>query len=325
VTSLIECIPNISEGRSAALVREIGEPFRRVRGVALLHTHSDPDHHRSVFTVAGEPEPLFDALVAMYRNAVGRIDMRSHRGVHPRLGAVDVCPLVPLPAHGSDLGACIAMASRLGEAVAAELGLPVILYGAAASSPARADLTAVRRGQFEGLADKLALAEWCPDFGLTAPHPTAGATVIGARGPLVAYNVVLDTDDVALARRVAARVRASSGGLPAVKAMGVPLASRGLVQVAMNLEDPALTPVHVAVEAVRTEAAGLGVGLLETELVGLMPLASLAAAAADRLVLPSFSSELVLEQAIFQAFARCGAGTDRGRSYSTVTSEGSIP
>lgn len=302
MTALVECIPNVSEGRSPALVRELGAALARPPRVALLHTHSDPDHHRSVFTVAGEPEPLLEALLELYRRAVARIDMRAHRGIHPRVGAVDVCPFVPLPARGSDMVACVGLARRLAEAVAAEHGLPVILYGESAATPARADLTAVRRGQLEGLAAKLARPEWRPDYGPSAPHPTAGATLIGARGPLVAYNVVLDTGDLELARRVAARVRTSSGGLPGVKAMGVSLASRGLVQVSMNLERPQTTPVHVAVEAVRVEAARLGARVAETELVGLLPLASVTAAAADRLSLPELPESLVLETALARAF-----------------------
>lgn len=302
MTALVECIPNVSEGKSPRRIELLAEPFRATPGVVLLHTHSDADHHRTVYTAVGPPAAMLEALLELYRRAVAEIDMRQHRGVHPRLGAVDVCPFVPLPAHGTELTDCVAMARALAASVAEELDVPVILYEAAASSPERADLTDIRRGQFEGLGGKLALPQWMPDHGPAAPHPSAGATVIGARGTLVAYNVVLDRPDLPAARRIAARVRASSGGLAGVKAMGVPLESRGLVQVSMNLVRPETTPVHVAVEAVRREASAEGLAVLETELVGLMPLESVAAAAAHQLQLPALPVELVLEEAIARAF-----------------------
>lgn len=302
MTALVECIPNISEGISPRRIDFLAEPLRRTPGVALLHVHSDADHHRTVYTAVGPPAGMLEALLELYRRAVAEIDLRQHRGVHPRLGAVDVCPFVPLPAHGTEMTDCVALARTLAETVADELGLPVILYGASAADPSRADLTDIRRGQFEGLTAKLARPQWAPDFGPAAPHVTAGATVIGARGPLVAYNVVLDRLDLAAARRIAARVRESSGGLPGVKAMGVPLHSRGLAQVSLNLVRPETTAVHVAVEAVRREAAAESIGVLETEVVGLMPLESVAAAAAHQLQLPSLPVELVLEEAIARAF-----------------------
>lgn len=302
MTALVECIPNVSEGRSMEVVEALAEPFHGTEGVALLHTHVDADHHRSVFTAVGHPEAVLTALFGLYERALERLDLRLHRGVHPRLGAVDVCPFVPLPRHGSDMAACVELARRLGARVADEFDLPVIHYREAASDPSRADLTDIRRGQFEGLAAKLGTPRWLPDHGPARPHPTAGATVIGARGPLVAYNVVLESADLAAAQRIARRVRASSGGLAGVKAMGVPLATRGRVQVSMNLEQPDVTPVHVAVEAVREAAARETIAVLETELVGLMPLTSVAAAAAHELQLPELPEGLVLEEAIARAF-----------------------
>lgn len=299
---LVECIPNVSEGRCLQTVARLAEPFERRPGVALLHRHSDPDHHRTVFTTAGEPGALMEALLELYRRSVEEIDMREHRGVHPRLGAVDVCPFVALPAHGSSPRLCRELALELAERVAEELELPVMLYADSASSPPRRDLTELRRGQFEGLEDKLVRPGWEPDFGPGRPHPRAGATVIGARPPLVAYNVVLDSDDLAAARRIAAEVRESSGGLPGLKAMGVPLASRKLVQVSMNVRRPDVTPLHVAVDAVRGVAEQEGIAVLETELVGLMPLASVAGAAAFQLQLPGLPEALVLEEALFDAF-----------------------
>lgn len=298
MTALLECIPNVSEGRSERTVAYLAEPFGDTEGVALLHTHADPDHHRSVFTVVGRPEALLTALARLYERAVETIDMRAHRGVHPRLGAVDVCPFVPLPRHGSDMATCVEISRRLGARIAERLDLPVIHYRDAATDPARVDLTDIRRGQFEGLADKLARPEWKPDHGPARPHPSAGATVIGARGPLVAYNAVLDSDDLELARTLARLVRESSGGLVGIKAMGVPLASRGLVQVSMNVQRPDITPVHVVVDRVREAAAERGVDVLETELVGLMPLSSVTGAAAHHLRLPELPDELVLEEAI---------------------------
>ena len=298
LVSLVECIPNISEGRRAAIVDGLSSAFRARTEVRLLHTHSDVDHNRSVFTVVGRPEALLVALEELYVGALQRLDLRRHVGVHPRIGAVDVCPFVALPEFGSTPTQCVALARELSARVAARFDLPVFLYRDAASAPHRRDLSGIRRGQFEGLADKLSAPEWRADFGPVQPHSTAGVTVVGARGPLIAYNMVLDTGELSVAREIAAAVRASSGGMPGIKALGVPLASRGLVQVSMNIEDPQATPLEVVSDAVAAKARLRGVEVRETELVGLIPAAAVTPAAAGWLQRGSFTPELVLENAI---------------------------
>ena len=301
--SLVECIPNVSEGRRAEVLDALAGVFAARDGVRLLHVHPDVDHNRTVYTVVGEPAALLESIEELYAQAVTSIDLRLHRGVHPRVGAVDVCPFVPLPEHGSSMDECVELARQLGERVASRHDLPVWLYREAATAESRRDLVTLRGAQFEGLADKLADPPWRPDFGPPRPHPTAGATVVGARGPLVAYNVVLDSSDVEIARRVAAVVRASSGGLPGIRAMGVKLGSRNLVQVSMNVEDPEHTPVCVAFAHVRKEAAAHGVEVLETELVGLATSASVRGAGAALPPGPDPDPDRVVEDAIDRAFA----------------------
>lgn len=267
--SLLECVPNVSEGRRPEVIGRLFAAAASEPGVRLLDASSDPDHNRSVLTLAGEPEPLHRALLALYETALAEIDLRSHQGVHPRLGAVDVTPFVPL--GGTPMETAVAAAERLGRAVAERFELPVFLYERAARRPERRLLAEVRRGGFEGLSARFADPAWAPDFGPARPHPTAGATVVGARFFLIAFNAVLDTPDVAVARAVARRVRESGGGLSAVRAMGVYLASRGRAQVSMNLVDYRRTSLAAALERVRGEAAGLGAQVIETEIVGLVP------------------------------------------------------
>ena len=298
MSRLIECVPNVSEGRRGGVLRLLADALATSPGVTLLHVHPDVDHNRTVYTLVGPPHALLDALTGLYSVAVAHVDLRQHRGVHPRIGAVDVCPFVPLPRHGSTIEDAVDVARRLGARVGERIGLPVYLYRAAATEPGRVDLSSVRRGQFEGLEERMRDPAWRPDYGPTTPHPTAGATAIGARQALIAYNVVLASGDLTVARAVARRVRASSGGLAGVKAMGVALSSRSLVQVSMNIEDPETTPLHVAVDAVRAAAAELNTEVLETELVGLVPSASVTAAAAHHLQLPQLPVDRVLENAI---------------------------
>lgn len=295
---LVECIPNVSEGRRPEVVRELAVPLTSRADVRLLHTHSDVDHNRTVFTVVGEPAAMLEAMAQLYLDALERIDMRRHDGAHPRVGAVDVCPFVPLPEHGTEMADCVALARRLGERVGNDLALPVFLYREAASAAERHDLSVVRRGQFEGLAARLDDAAWRPDFGPAAPHPSGGATVIGARGPLIAYNMVLDSAELRIAREVAVVVRASSGGFPGVKAIGVELRSRHLTQVSMNIEDPVTTPLEVVSDEVQAQAAARGAYVLESELVGLIPRDFLTPAAHAWLERGDFGPELVLENAI---------------------------
>jgi glutamate formiminotransferase len=291
--SLIECVPNVSEGRRPEVVAALADALRRVPGVALLDHSSDASHNRSVFTIAGDAPALEQAILALYDRAVASIDLRTHRGEHPRLGAVDVVPFVPI--EGVTMADCVALAKTIGATVADRFRVPVYLYEEAASNPARRNLEDVRRGEFEGLTEKMASPGWAPDFGPAAPHPTAGASVIGARMPLIAYNINLATDRLDVARKIAAAIRFSSGGYRFVKAMGVTLADRGVVQVSMNLTNFDKTPVFRVFETVKREAARYGVQVLESEIVGLVPAAALTDVAEHYLQLAGFSRDQVLE------------------------------
>jgi glutamate formiminotransferase / 5-formyltetrahydrofolate cyclo-ligase len=290
---LIECIPNVSEGRDARVIAALSDAIENVRDVHLLDRSSDQAHHRAVFTFVGGPSALKQAVLALVEVAVARIDLRRHRGQHPRVGAVDVVPFVPL--EGATTADCVALARDTGKDVAGRFDVPVYLYEAAAADPARRRLEDIRRGQFEGLAAKMARAGWTPDFGPATPHPTAGATVVGARLPLIAFNVNLATDRIDIARSVAAAVRESSGGLRCVKAIGVRLESRGIVQVSMNLTNFEATPIFRASDAVRTEAARRGVGVVDTEIVGLAPAAALVGITGPDLRLAGSLADRVLE------------------------------
>lgn len=290
---MIECIPNVSEGRRPAVVDGFAAAVRGVAGARLLDVSSDVSHNRSVLTMAGEAGAMREAALALFAAALPAIDLRTHDGVHPRLGAVDVVPFVPL--EGSTMVECVALAKEVGAVVAARFDLPVFLYEEASANPARRNLEDIRRGQFEGLAAKMARPGWAPDFGPARPHPSAGATVIGARMPLIAYNVNLATDRLDVAKAVAVAVRASSGGLPCVKAMGVRLGDLGIVQVSMNLTNYLVTPVRAAFDAVQREAAARGVDVLESELIGLMPAAALAAGDAKAIQLRDISPTQILE------------------------------
>ena len=277
-------MPNFSEGRRPEVVARLTAAASSAPGVRLLDASSDPDHNRSVLTLAGDAEGLHAALLSLYEAALAEIDLNRHQGVHPRVGAVDVTPFVPL--GGTPMEAAVAAAERLGEEVARRFGLPVYLYERAARRPGRTALADIRRGGFEGFAAKIADPAWAPDFGQPQVHPTAGVTVIGARFFLIAFNAVLETADVAVARAIARRVRESGGGLPAVRAMGVYLASRGLAQVSMNLVDYRRTPVLRALERVREEAGAMGTRVLESEAIGLIPEEAVRGVTAEDLLLP---------------------------------------
>jgi glutamate formiminotransferase len=268
----LESVPNVSEGRRPEVVARLAAAAASPPGVRRLDVSSDPDHNRSVLTLAGDAEGLHHGLLALYEAAVAGLDLGAHRGVHPRLGVVDVVPFIPLGT--TPMAAAVAAAERLGREVAARFGIPVYLYEQAARVPGRTSLAAIRRGGFEGLAAKLADPAWAPDFGPPRSHPTAGATVIGARFFLIAFNAVLATADLAVARAIARQVRESGGGLPALRAMGVHLASRGLAQVSMNLVDYRRTSIPAALAAVEAAAAALGTRVIETEIVGLVPAAA---------------------------------------------------
>jgi glutamate formiminotransferase len=290
---LIECVPNVSEGRQLEVIDRLAGGLQRVRGIRLLDVSSDPSHNRSVYTMAGDATAIQAAIVVLFEMAIAAVDLRTHRGEHPRIGAVDVVPLIPL--EGATMAECVALAGTLGRMVADRFAVPVFLYEAAATCAGRIRLEDIRRGQFEGLGAKLARAEWRPDFGPSAPHPTAGAVAIGARGALIAFNVNLDCDRLDLARRIAARVREHGGGLPAVKALGLRLHHRGLVQVSMNLTNHAATSIGAAFDRVAAEAAREGVAVRDSELVGLIPAAALTGTTPEHLRLRSFSSHQILE------------------------------
>jgi len=290
---VIECIPNVSEGRRPEVVGAMAEAVRAVPGVRLLDLQSDGSHNRSVFTMAGDAAGVERAVLALVERASADIDLRTHRGEHPRLGAVDVVPFVPIA--DVTMADCVALAKKVGAAIADRFAIPVFLYEEASGNPLRKNLEDIRRGEFEGLAAKMAQPEWKPDFGPSAPHPSAGATVVGARMPLIAYNINLATDRLDVAKKIAAAIRHSSGGFRYVKAAGFKLEDRGIVQVSMNLTNFEKTPIFRVFEVVRREAERHGVRVLESEIVGLVPAAALHAAAEFYLQIEGFKPDQVLE------------------------------
>jgi glutamate formiminotransferase len=297
--AIIECVPNVSEGRRLDIVEVFVGAIGQVPRVRVLDYSSDPSHNRSVLTLAGEAEPLKAAVLALFEQAVAAVDLRTHAGEHPRLGAVDVVPFVPI--EGVTMTECVVLANETAKAVAERFGIPIYLYEEAATDPARRNLEDIRRGEFEGLAEKMQQPEWTPDFGPAAPHPSAGASVIGARMPLIAYNINLATDRLDVARKIAAGIRHSSGGFRFVKAMGIALEDRGIVQVSMNLTNFEKTPIFRVFEVVKREAARYGVSVLESEIVGLVPAAALVATADYFLQMSAFKSDQVLETRLRQS------------------------
>ena len=292
--AIIESIPNVSEGRRQDVIEKLIGAISSAPGVRLLDHSSDASHNRSVFTLIGDAPALKAATLALFEAAIAEIDLRTHRGEHPRLGAVDVVPFVPI--QGATMDDCIALAKDVGATVAERFGLPVFLYEEAAQNAARRNLEDVRRGEFEGLAAKMASPGWSPDFGPATPHESAGASVIGARMPLIAYNINLNTDRLDVAKKIASAIRHSSGGLRYVKAMGVMLEDRKLAQVSMNLTNYQKTPIFRVFEIVKREAERYGVSILESEIVGLVPSAALLGAAEYYLQIEGFSGNQVLEQ-----------------------------
>ena len=289
MTPLIECVPNFSEGCRQNIIREVVDAIC-LDGIDLLHQTSDPDHNRTVVTFTGSPDKVLDAAFEGVKAAATLIDLEVHRGVHPRLGAMDVVPFVPL--QGATMEDCVILARKLGQQVGDELGLPVYLYGAAAIRPERESLATIRRGEYEKLKNTITFPERYPDYG-PAKLGRAGAVVIGARPPLIAFNIFLTTDDVAIARSIARIIRYSSGGLPGVQALGLRVANRA--QVSMNLIAYKQTPLHRVVEIVRMEAAKFGVGIYKTELIGLIPKDAILDAAAWYLQLHDFQNQQVLD------------------------------
>ena len=293
---LIESVPNISEGRRPEVVDQAVAALRATAGLRVLDVQSDRDHNRSVLTLAGDDDALYQGILALFDFAVERIDLRAHQGEHPRMGAVDVVPFIPI--EGATMADCVALARRVAQAVGERHRVPVFLYEEAATAPHRRNLEDIRRGQFEGLAEKMRDPLWPPDFGPPAPHPSAGASVIGARPALIAYNVNLGTADLEVARRIAKAIRHSSGGFRHVKAMGVMLEERKLAQVSINMTDFKRTPLHRVFETVRSEAERHGVHVVGSEIVGLVPAEALFDAAEHYLRLEGFSPAQVLERRI---------------------------
>jgi glutamate formiminotransferase len=290
---VLECVPNVSEGRDRHVLGRLGYAISGVAGVRLADVHADPDHHRSVFTFLGAPEAVEAAALALADAVFASVDMRGHRGVHRRLGALDVLPFVPL--RGLSMADAVASAHAVGRALAERHAVPVYFYGAAAATPERRRLQHVRAGEYEGLAERLADPTWRPDAGPARFDPAKGATALGARDVLIAYNVWLNSRDLAAARAVARAVRESSGGLRAVQAIGIPLAQRGLVQVSMNLLDYRVTSLARAFDAVVMEARRHGLAIKRAELVGLAPRAAFGGRAGAGVGLPDLRAEQFLE------------------------------
>jgi len=300
--SLIECVPNFSEGRDQARIEALASAIASVPETLILDRTSDTDHHRSVITFAGDGEAVLESAVRATALAAELIDLNQHQGVHPRLGALDVLPFVPL--GGATLEDCVALAHRAGRRIWNDLGIPVYFYQAAALRPDRVQLEHVRRGQFEGLREAVLHDESKrPDLGGPALHPTAGAVIVGARHVLIAYNIDLATANLEIAKDIAKRIRASSGGFPAVKALGLTLPSRNQVQVSMNLTDFEQTPIHTVFDEVTRLAHGYGVQVARSELIGLLPRKAMELAFTHYLKFSDFQSDDVIEQRVESARA----------------------
>ena len=295
---IVECVPNFSEGRDLKKIDRIVAPFRARAGVKLLDYSNDEDHNRLVVTLVGEPEALRDAVIEAIGVAVELIDLNHHQGQHPRMGAVDVVPFIPI--KNVTMDKAVSLSREVGEKVAGLYHLPVFLYEKSATAPHRENLAAVRKGEFEGMAEKIKLPEWQPDFGPADRHPTAGTVAIGARIPLVAYNINLSTDNLEIATKIARNIRHINGGLRYVKAMGVELKERNITQVSINMTDYTRTALYRAFELVRIEARRYGVTIIGSEIVGLVPMEALIDTASYYLGLENFSMQQVLESRIME-------------------------
>ncbi len=292
---ILECVPNISEGRNLEIVEQVVEQIRQVAGVKLLNYSSDPDHNRSVLTYLGQPAAVLEATQAMALKALALIDMSRHEGSHPRMGAVDVVPFIPI--RGVETDEAVEVARQFGRFLGQQ-GVPVYYYEDAATRPERVNLATIRQGQYEALPDKLKQPAWTPDEGPAEFNPRAGATVTGVRFPLIAFNVNLRTTELAIAERIAKAVRHSSGGYRYVKAMGVALAEQGLVQVSMNLTNYTKTPLPRVLETIRLEAACHGVSIAGTEIVGAIPLGALEDVVKHYVQAHDFAVSQVIESAL---------------------------
>jgi glutamate formiminotransferase len=295
---IIECVPNFSEGRDLDKIEKIVKSFRGKDGVKLLDYQRDEDHNRLVVTVVGNPDALKTTLYEAFRSAIDIIDMRHHKGQHPRMGSVDVVPFVPI--KNVSMAEAVDLSVLIAKHVSETFNLPVFLYEASATRPERRNLANIRKGQFEGMADKIKKPEWEPDFGPKTIHPTAGVTAIGARMPLVAFNVNLDTDNLAIANDIAKKVRHISGGLRYCKGIGVKLEERGMVQVSMNMTDYTKTALYRSFELIKTEARRYGVNVVGSEVIGLVPMAALIDTAVYYMGIENFSMNQVLEARIME-------------------------
>lgn len=298
MSKLIECVPNFSEGRRPEVIEAIIGAVSRLPGVVVLDSSSDHDHNRTVLTLAGSPDGLKAAILALYEEALKHIDLRTHQGEHPRMGAVDVVPFIPI--RNATMEDCVALSKEIALLVSEKFGVPGFLYAEAATDANRKVLANIRKGEFEGMAEKMQDPAWKPDFGPAAPHASAGVTAFGARFFLVAYNLQLDTPDLHVAQAISKAVRASSGGLMNIQAMGVFLADRNQAQVSMNLLNYEKTPIHRIHELVKIEAARYGARVVGSEIIGLIPQAALLDAAAYYLQVENWSPSLVLENAMLE-------------------------
>ena len=297
---LVECVPNISEGRDQSVISQLLTDLERIPKVAVLDVHIDPDHHRSVFTIVGEPEAMVGALFGLVQQAQQLIDIGQHHGEHPRIGVVDVAPWIPI--QGTTMEDCARCANELGDRIGQQLEIPVFLYEEAASVRSRAKLEMIRRGGLAALEQRMKTEHiWKPDYGPPTIHSTAGAIAVGARFFLLAFNIVLQSDDLAVANIISKTIRTSSGGLSALKAIGVPLISRQLVQVSMNLTDYRVTSLRQVFEAVSREVRRYDVEILESEIVGLIPRSAWDEQLCQDLKLRPIQSDPIIESRLNQS------------------------
>lgn len=289
MAKIVECVPNISEGRNTEIIEAVIDQVRAVAGVTLLDYSSDPSHNRTVITFLGNPEGVAEAAVAVAKKAVELIDLTKHQGEHPRMGAVDVIPFIPIKEMTAE--DCVALSKQVAKRVWEEAKMPVFLYEDSATAPHRVNLASIRKGQFEGMAEKVLQPEWEPDFGGKTIHPTAGVVAVGARMPLVAFNINLSTSDVEIASKIAKIIRRSSGGFDCVKALGVMLEERNVAQVSINMTNFHKTPLYRVLELTKAEAARWGVHVIGTEIIGLTPMQALIDSAEYYLQIEQFDFE----------------------------------
>jgi glutamate formiminotransferase / 5-formyltetrahydrofolate cyclo-ligase len=297
-SKIVQCVPNFSEGRDLEKIEKIVNPFRAKEGVKLLDYSRDMDHNRVVVTVVGEPEAVKNAMIEAMGVAIEVIDMTKHSGQHPRMGAVDVVPFIPI--KNISMTEAVELSKEFAREASEKYNLPIFLYEKSASDPQRENLAVVRKGEFEGMAEKVKLPEWRPDFGPAEVHKTAGVTAVGARMPLVAFNVNLDTPNLEIASKIAKNVRFLGGGLRFCKAIGIDLKERGITQVSMNMTDYSKTALYRSFELIKIEARRYGVNVVGSEIIGLVPMEALIDTAVYYLGVEDFSMEQVLESRIME-------------------------